>query len=367
MHQLNTNPGLVPSTPLLSRMGAAMLLCAVSASPGLAQASYAFDFNTNAVMPDSHPNVVLFNNSTSGAVYTVAGGFLRQRSFALSQGNVSYNSTGVVLDPALDIVMEAKLRVLVNGGVPLINGEGGAFFQASDGVHRYSVFFTATGVSIKIGTGTGTAYIPVNVTLDNEYRIESPANSGNLSFWVNNVLMFSGVAALLQTNGFGWGDGVTLGGNGADVDWDYVRIRNSVGASLCSNAVPNSTNYSGMLSAGGSAFVAANNLRLNANCLPLNSSGYFLTSQTNGFAPNAGGSQGNLCIAGGPIGRYVGPGQVLNSGSAGSFSLPIDLTQHPTPLGFVAVAPGETWNFQCWYRDTGSTSNFTDALQVMFL
>ncbi|MCP3916270.1 MAG: hypothetical protein GY711_12005 [bacterium] len=30
--------------------------------------------------------------------------------------------------------------------------------------------------------------------------------------------------------------------------------------------------------------------------------------------------------------------------------------------------PGETWNFQCWYRDNnpGPTSNFTDAVSVTF-
>ncbi|MCP4035984.1 MAG: hypothetical protein GY733_03545 [bacterium] len=32
-----------------------------------------------------------------------------------------------------------------------------------------------------------------------------------------------------------------------------------------------------------------------------------------------------------------------------------------------AVQPGDTWNFQCWYRDNnpGPTSNFTDAVTVV--
>ena len=34
------------------------------------------------------------------------------------------------------------------------------------------------------------------------------------------------------------------------------------------------------------------------------------------------------------------------------------------PTGPVQV--GETWHFQCWYRDVG-TSNFTDAVAVSFL
>ena len=79
-----------------------------------------------------------------------------------------------------------------------------------------------------------------------------------------------------------------------------------------------------------------------------------------------GGSQGNLCL-GGAIGRYVGPGQIKSSGSAGAFSLALDMTMLPTPTGFVAVQPGDTWNFTAWHRDAVSgvaTSDFKDAVSV---
>jgi hypothetical protein len=49
--------------------------------------------------------------------------------------------------------------------------------------------------------------------------------------------------------------------------------------------------------------------------------------------------------------------------------LALDLTQIPQPTGFVSVAAGDTWNFQCWYRDAVggvATSNFTDGLSVDF-
>ena len=81
-----------------------------------------------------------------------------------------------------------------------------------------------------------------------------------------------------------------------------------------------------------------------------------------------GGSQGTLCL-GGAIGRYVGPGQIVNSGSTGEITLAIDLTQTPQPTGLVSVQPGETWNFQAWYRDAiggSATSNFTDGLSITF-
>ena len=96
--------------------------------------------------------------------------------------------------------------------------------------------------------------------------------------------------------------------------------------------------------------------------------GFFLTSTTQGLVMNPGGSQGNLCLSG-AIGRYVGAGQIQNSGAAGGFQLAIDLTQHPTPAGLVQVTAGQTWNFTCWHRDAiggVATSNFTDGLSLVF-
>ena len=29
-------------------------------------------------------------------------------------------------------------------------------------------------------------------------------------------------------------------------------------------------------------------------------------------------------------------------------------------------SPGDTLNFQAWYRDVGGTNNFTDAVSVLF-
>ncbi len=84
---------------------------------------------------------------------------------------------------------------------------------------------------------------------------------------------------------------------------------------------------------------------------------------------NPAGSLGNLCL-GGAIGRYVGPGQVQNSGTARIFQLEIDLGLHPQPTGLVNVAGGETWHFQCWFRDSvggQAVSNFTDGLELGFL
>ncbi|MEM6570435.1 MAG: hypothetical protein AAF957_18635 [Planctomycetota bacterium] len=141
----------------------------------------------------------------------------------------------------------------------------------------------------------------------------------------------------------------------------------TLGTNYCGSNV-NSTGQRARISAVGSALVANNDVTLEATDLPLNATGFFITSQTQGFVPNPAGSQGILCVIG-MVGRYVGPGQIQNSGGSGSISLSIDLMQHPTPTGFVSVMPGQTWNFQSWYRDSlmgSATSNFSDGLEIAF-
>jgi hypothetical protein len=138
-----------------------------------------------------------------------------------------------------------------------------------------------------------------------------------------------------------------------------------IGTNYCGPANLNSTGVPTVISAWGVTTVATNDVRLDVVSLPLRTFGIFLTSQTQGFIPNPGSSQGNLCL-GGAIGFYSK--NLVNSGSSGQFSLQLDLTQTPTPSGLVAVQPGETWNFQAWYRDKNriKTSNLADGISITF-
>lgn len=174
---------------------------------------------------------------------------------------------------------------------------------------------------------------------------------------------FTGISAL------------TLAANGtvyftADVDVNgtilegYFCLSTGVGVNYCvANA--NSTGMAASISANGSSAAAANNVTLMATGLPTNQFAYFVNSQTQGFVPNVGGSQGNLCLSG-SIGRYNA--QVFSSGPAGAGELVLDLDNTPTPLGNVAVMAGQTWNFQCWFLDANPTptSNLTDGLSILF-
>ena len=145
----------------------------------------------------------------------------------------------------------------------------------------------------------------------------------------------------------------------------------SVSVGACMNycmANPNSTGQSGSMSVMGSMVAVNNNLTLVASSLPDNAFGFFITSLDQGFVANPNGSEGNLCLSG-AIGRYVGAGQIQNSGTTGGFSLALDLTMTPTPTGLVGVSAGETRNFQAWHRDQVggmATSNFTDGIRIVF-
>ena len=188
---------------------------------------------------------------------------------------------------------------------------------------------------------------------------------GQLTFQGDFANDFNGYASLSIADVF---SSVSTANNFTLYDNFRVEVPSStIGSNYCT-ANANSTGLFGAMGAVGSEFATDNTVTLSAGDLPSNSFGFFLTSTSQGFTANPGGSQGNLCLSG-AIGRYVGAGQIKNSGTAGAFDLALDLTQTPTPTGLVSVAAGETWNFQAWYRDAvggSATSNFSDGLSISF-
>ena len=152
---------------------------------------------------------------------------------------------------------------------------------------------------------------------------------------------------------------------------DLIEVGGDPGLSTNNycTANANSTGVSAFMAFEGSIAVTDNDAELFAFRLPPDSFSFFLVSDTQGFFPNVGGSAGNLCLAG-AIGRYVGAGQIKNSGPLGQVSLGIDLASIPQPSGSVSTLPGMTWNFSAWFRDVTpsgtNTSNFADGLSLTF-
>lgn len=137
---------------------------------------------------------------------------------------------------------------------------------------------------------------------------------------------------------------------------------------------PNSTGINGTLRITGDQVAANDDVQLIAENLPTSTFGFFISSLMPGLTMNPAGSQGNLCLSG-QIGRFVGPGQIQNSGPSGSITLDTttgvwSMSAMPQPLGAVSVMSGDRWHFQLWHRDSvmmTATSNFTDAVFVDWL
>jgi VCBS repeat protein len=147
------------------------------------------------------------------------------------------------------------------------------------------------------------------------------------------------------------------------VAW-YENFSAPVGSNYCGPANPNSSGQSATIAAHGSSHLLSDFSWLDAAGTATNQFGMFVTSRSQGFVMPPG-SQGLLCLGGG-IGRYTQ--NIMDTGPGGVLTLQLDLAQMPTPGGPVAIQPGETWNFQLWFRDTnpGLTSNFTDGLSITF-
>ncbi len=182
------------------------------------------EFDIDGRLPSAEQNVVYCTPTglPESNFYSVSGGQLHQRTFT-TDGNFSYlwrdcfETNGALnLDPALDLAMEAGLAIQRVAGI-------GCYFQAFDRRYRYTAFFVPSGVQV-LRAG-GLVLIPVNVTNYHTYRFEVPAASGIVRYFVDGSLVLEGCAAVeTNYNGFGWGDGVGDPGNGADADWDFVRV-----------------------------------------------------------------------------------------------------------------------------------------------
>ncbi|HPF13787.1 MAG TPA: hypothetical protein PLJ12_05930 [Planctomycetota bacterium] len=143
---------------------------------------------------------------------------------------------------------------------------------------------------------------------------------------------------------------------------EYPAAADSPAAQYCAGN-PNSTGDYGFITMWGTPSTTTSKT-LVATAMPLNQFGYFLAGQ-NGFGVVAvPGSAGNLCLSGGPLGRYNLGVEVFFTGTSGSGQLAISPTALRGPGGNVVGLAGQTWNFQAWHRENGGSSNFTNAISL---
>ena len=142
--------------------------------------------------------------------------------------------------------------------------------------------------------------------------------------------------------------------------------------SPCGNTNPdggcsNSTGVGSALTACFSSSVAADDLVLTATGLPTNNFGIVFMGATQALLPFGNGI---LCVDVGGLGVFRFP--VHNTGAVGSVVEGPGLVAYSQAnFGvFGTITPGQTWNFQGWYRDPGgpcgSTFNLSNGLAVTF-
>ena len=148
---------------------------------------------------------------------------------------------------------------------------------------------------------------------------------------------------------------------------------------MCAGA-NNSNGSPATIAASGSRIVTGNNVTLTVAGLPTAGTTAMIfnskvTTPVTIPNPAAGGtagvpSDGNICIGGGTFGRHF---RDIYIGTSGTFNLVLDLTDIPYPTAAnnysATVLAGETWYFQCWYRDAflgPGRSNFSGAIGITF-
>ncbi len=166
--------------------------------------------------------------------------------------------------------------------------------------------------------------------------------------------------------GDAWGAYNSTGGDTGSPGVHTAVGCSGLGSVYCDPGVLTSTGSPALLRAFGSDTAVDNLVTLVASGIPTGEFGYFLNGTQATLVAAPGGSVGNLCV-GGSLGRYNTGIEVFNSGATGEGLLVLDLVLTPTPSGATAIIAGDTWYFQCWFRDTpASTSNFSNGLSITF-
>jgi len=184
-----------------------------------------------------------------------------------------------------------------------------------------------------------------------------------------DVLLAPGDAFAGETIGVVRAGGVTQNGGFltafvdlADGRTAVLRRALPVEVQGCQPPTPNSAGLLPRLRALGSDFVDGDPLCLDAQGLPPMQACVLALGSAAGSSAIPG-SQGVLCLSG-TVGRFPA---VLNTGPAGRVEFELESSGLPLP-GSPSIQPGETWHFQCWYRDDNpsTTSNLTSAAIVTF-
>ena len=302
----------------------------------------------------------VFSGATGDRIYEVVG----QEDF----GHLGWSlarTEDIDRDGAPDFLLGAPGSG-TGGRAQLRSGASGALLWERDPLNNGSFGTVVAQIGDLDGDGIGELAIGDPSWGGGEVRIYSVQGGEALLRWQSGGLAAYGfsLAALNDLDGDGFDDLVIALPYREEGVVHVVSARPLVGQPYCGPANQNSTGGYASLSAHGSDEVEDADLILRATGLPAVRPTLWLVGDTQGFVGGVGGGQGNLCLVG-TFARFSA--QVRISPDSGVLIEPIDIDALPFNPPH-AVQPGETWNFQAWYRDAnpGLTSNLTDAVSVTF-
>jgi len=129
----------------------------------------------------------------------------------------------------------------------------------------------------------------------------------------------------------------------------------------------NSTNHGAVLAAAGSGSVTLDELVLQATKLPPGVNGLFFRGGGQASTPYGDGIIG---ISSGGLGIYRYPVQPASAQGVMDLGPGLVAFSQSQPPG-AQIVPGQTWSFQCWYRNPGgpcgSNFNFSSGVQATFV
>ncbi|KPA18232.1 secreted protein [Candidatus Magnetomorum sp. HK-1] len=208
-----------------------ILLTSMIISVCSAQTDIMFEFSNIEPSISSLPNIQFVNTTgqSENNLYSLPGGLLQQRVNNDNFGCAYYlwhkGNQEKTIHPDLDLLIQARLKIHDVSGFSNI-------IIASDGIYRYSIVIgndETNGYFFDIETSSFDHISRIsNISNYFTLSIRSQRNSNTFEVLLDNALIFSGKAPNCypeeDVNGLIWGDYNDKQFNGADIDWDYIRL-----------------------------------------------------------------------------------------------------------------------------------------------